>query len=180
MKVFKFGGASLQDAGSIKNVASIIKDYSEGPLVVVFSAIGNNTNELEKVVEYYYRHQRETAAQLLFGLQKQSLRIAEQLIPESTHPLFNQLHQLFSETEWQLGEKAYEPFDYYYDQLLSRGELISSMIVNAYLNRNKLHSQWLDVRGVLRTDSTHRDARIEWEMSQQQMDEKVKPLLKKD
>lgn len=179
MQVFKFGGASLKDAASIKNVASIIQDYCNEPLLVVVSAIGKTTNELEKVVEHYYRHQRETASQLFYGVQNLSLQIAKQLIPDLQHPLFNQLHQLFSDIEWQLGEKAYEPYDYYYDQLVSRGELISSMIVNAYLKENNLQTQWLDVREVLRTDDTYRDGRIDWETSQKQMNEKVIPLLKK-
>lgn len=179
MKVFKFGGASLKDADSIKNVGSIINDYQNEPLLVVVSAIGKTTNELEKVVEHYYRHQRETAAQLLYGVQNLSIQIAQQLIADSRHPLFDQMNQLFSDLEWQLGEKAYEPYDYYYDQLVSCGELISSMIVNAYLNDSNVKARWLDVRKVLRTDDTFRDARIQWDLSQKQMDEKVAPLFKK-
>lgn len=178
MKVFKFGGASLKDANSIKNVASIICDNHKEPLLVVVSAIGKTTNQLEKIVDYYYRHQRETASQLFFSLQNQSNQIARQLIPDEGHPLFKQLQQLYSETEWQLGERAYKPYNYYYDQLLSRGELVSSMIVNAYLGLQKIKSHWLDVRDVLRTDDTHRDAKIDWATSQKQMTEKVLPMFK--
>ncbi len=178
MKVFKFGGASLKDAESIKNVASIISDHRKGPLLIVVSAIGKTTNELEKVVEHYYRHQRETAAQLLFSVQNQSNQIAGQLFADDRHPLFDRLHQLYSEMEWQLGEKAYEPYDYYYDQLVSRGELISSLIVKAYLNQTGIKAHWLDVREIVQTDETYRDGRIQWDASQNKMEENVAPLFK--
>lgn len=179
MKVFKFGGASLKDPGHIKKVASIIKDEQKGPLMVVVSAIGKTTNELEKVVAHYYRHQRETASQLLYSIQNKSTLSARRLIPDPAHPLFNQLHEIYAEMEWQLGEKAYEPYDYYYDQLVSRGELISSLILNAYLNERGIPCHWLDVREVICTDETYRDGRIQWEISQKQIAEKVAPLFKK-
>ena len=178
MKVFKFGGASLKDAPSIKNVASIIEAHSQSPLLVVVSAIGKTTNELEKVVEHFYRHQRETAAQLLNGVQDNCTRIARKLLPDDNHPLFHQLQELYAEMAWQLGEKAYAPYDYYYDQLVSRGELISSMIVHAYLKERIATAHWLDVREVFRSDDTYRDGRIQWEISGQLMTEKVQPLFK--
>ncbi len=179
MRVFKFGGASLKDAARVKNVISIIEENQNEPMVIVVSAIGDTTNRLEKIVEHFYRHQRETAAQLLYSLQQKNTEIAKTLITDEQHPLFHDLKQLYSEMEWQLGEKAYKPFDFYYDQLLSRGELISSLIINACLQQDQIKSHWLDVRGILRTDHTYRDAKINWKASQAQMNEKVKPLLKK-
>ena len=47
MLVFKFGGASVKNAGAIENVARIITPYSDQPLVVVVSAMGKSTNALE-------------------------------------------------------------------------------------------------------------------------------------
>ena len=52
-KVLKFGGASIQDVNSIKNVLSIIQSYKNQKIVVVFSAIANVTNLLEKVVDEF-------------------------------------------------------------------------------------------------------------------------------
>ena len=52
-KVLKFGGASIQDVDSIKNVVSIIQSFKNQKLVVVFSAIANVTNMLEKVVDEF-------------------------------------------------------------------------------------------------------------------------------
>ena len=38
MKVFKFGGASVKDADSVRNVASVLGLYSEDKIAVVVSA----------------------------------------------------------------------------------------------------------------------------------------------
>src|SRR5699024_8566268 len=136
-------------------------------------------NRLEKIVEYYYRHQQATAAQLFYSLQKKNTAIAKALIPDEKHPLFQRLKKWYSEMEWQLGEKAYEPFAFYYARFLCQCELISSTIIQACLEENKIKSRWLDVREVLKTDNTHRDAKINWALSQEQMQKKVAPLFEK-
>ncbi|MGH2642919.1 MAG: aspartate kinase, partial [Chitinophagaceae bacterium] len=84
------------------------------------------------------------------------------------------------EMEWQLGEKPYKPYDYYYDQLVSRGELFSSIIMADFLAQEGLPNQWIDARSVIRTDNTYRDGRIQWDITQQQMNERVKPLIEKN
>ena len=52
-KVFKFGGASIKDAQSIKHIINLIKDYEDCKLVIIFSAMGKVTNMLEDVVDAY-------------------------------------------------------------------------------------------------------------------------------
>ena len=54
MKVFKFGGASIKDVPSIKNILEIISKYEKDNLVIVVSAMGKTTNALEKVVDSYF------------------------------------------------------------------------------------------------------------------------------
>ena len=46
MKIFKFGGASVKDAESVRNLASIVKSFPDD-LVIVVSAMGKTTNALE-------------------------------------------------------------------------------------------------------------------------------------
>ena len=50
MKVFKFGGASVKDADSVRNMASIIQQNQDTPLVVIVSAMGKMTNALERLL----------------------------------------------------------------------------------------------------------------------------------
>ena len=53
MKIFKFGGASVKDAESIKNVASVLNYTGYDNTIIVVSAIGKTTNLLEKLVKDY-------------------------------------------------------------------------------------------------------------------------------
>lgn len=177
MQVFKFGGASLQSEARIREVAHILDDYRAIPMLVVVSAMGKTTNDLEKVASHYFLRQRETAAQLLYSIEERHRQLAETLLGNVTDPVFMQLQRLGQEMEWQLGEKPYLSPAYYYDQLVSRGELLSSLIVAAFLRQIGLTVHWVDAREVIRTDHNYRDGHIEWEVSQQLVQQKVRPLL---
>ena len=54
IKVFKFGGASVKDADSVRNVAAILKHHAPQKLTVIVSAMGKTTNALEKVLNAWY------------------------------------------------------------------------------------------------------------------------------
>lgn len=177
MKVFKFGGASLETIERIQQVGKIIQSYPDDQLLVVISAMGKTTNELEKVAQNYFMRKREIAAQLLFNVEQYHLQIAEQLLGTKEHNLFIQLQQFFTEAEWTLGEKPMRVYDYYYDQIVGLGELLSTAIVSAYFNQAGITNVWLDVRDVFRTDDNFRDANIDWEVTQRQVNEKVLPLF---
>ena len=48
MKVLKFGGGCLKDAGSIKKIPSILKKHDKN-IIIVISAFGKLTNLLEDI-----------------------------------------------------------------------------------------------------------------------------------
>ncbi|WP_119079680.1 aspartate kinase [Chitinophaga alhagiae] len=177
MKVFKFGGASLETIERIQQVGNILQAYAGEKILVVMSAMGKTTNELEKVAQNFFMRKREIAAQLLFNIEQQHLQVAENLLGGREHPLFTQLQQFFTEAEWTLGEKPLRPYDYYYDQLVGLGELLSTAIVSAYFNQTGITNVWVDVRDVFRTDDNFRDANIDWEVTEKQVKEKVLPLF---
>ncbi|WP_343673140.1 aspartate kinase [Chitinophaga sp.] len=179
MKVFKFGGASLESIERIQQVAAIVQSFPDQQILIVISAMGKTTNNLEKVAENFYLRKREIAAQLLFNIEKSHTEVAEKLLGNRTHPVFDQLQQFFTEAEWTLGEKPGRPYDYYYDQLVSLGELLSTAIVSAYFNLAGVPNIWMDVRDVFRTDDTFREANIDWEVTGRQVEQKVLPLFKK-
>lgn len=178
MKVFKFGGASLESIERIQLVAAILQSYPDQQLLIVISAMGKTTNELEKVAQNFYMRKREIAAQLLHNIEKQHLDVAEKLLGNRNNPVFEQLQQFFTEAEWTLGEKPLRQYDYYYDQLVSLGELLSTAIMSAYFNLAGIANTWLDVRDIFRTDDTFRDANIDWDWTQRNVTEKVLPLFK--
>lgn len=177
MKVFKFGGASLETIERIQQVGKILQAYPEDKLLIVISAMGKTTNELENVAKNFYMRKREIASQLLYNIEQFHLQVAESLLGTPEHPLFIQLQQFFTEAEWTLGEKPLRSYDYYYDQIVGLGELLSTAIVSAYFNHVGITNVWLDVRDVFRTDDNFRDANIDWEVTERQVNEKVLPLF---
>ncbi len=164
MRVFKFGGASVNSAAAVQNMASIIRRHYGDPMVVVISAMGKTTNKLEKMVpgvstageqEQYYNE-----------LVDYHLQIANELIPEPEHKLFTILSALFG----QLREKISLPptdYNFDYDQVVSFGELISTTIISHYLNTIGIQNEWIDVRKIITTDTNYREGRVDWTRSQQ-------------
>ena len=59
MKVFKFGGASVKNSDSIRNIVEIIRSYGTNELIVVVSAMDKTTNALENVLELYLKNNKE-------------------------------------------------------------------------------------------------------------------------
>ncbi|PUZ27305.1 aspartate kinase [Chitinophaga costaii] len=177
MKVFKFGGASLASIERIQQVAAIVRSFAGEKLLIVISAMGKTTNDLEKVVQHFYNGQKELALQLLTHIEAQHVAVAKQLLQNPAHPVYHQLQQFFTEAEWTIGETPVQMYDYYYDQLVSLGELLSTAIVSAYFNENGLQNAWVDVRDIFRTDDNYRDANIDWEVTQRNVTEKILPLF---
>jgi len=177
MKVFKFGGASLESIERIHKVGAIVQSFPDEKLLIVISAMGKTTNELEKVAQSFFLRKREIAAQLLYNIEQQHLEVAGALLGTREHPLFRQLQQFFTEAEWTLGEKPMRSYDYYYDQLVSLGELLSTAIISAWFSQAGIPNSWIDVRDIFRTDDNFRDANIDWAFTQRNVTEKVLPLF---
>ena len=172
-KVFKFGGASLKDAEAIKNVANILTNYEGQNLVIVVSATGKTTNALEKVVEAHMK-QDGKATEYLNLVKENHFQIINELFGE-THEIYAIINDTFVEIDWVLEEDPHEDYDYMYDQIVSVGELVSSKIVDAYLNERKLISNWLDARDVIRTNNIYREGWVIWEETLKNATTKIPP-----
>ena len=187
MKVFKFGGASVSTVERIKNVGEILKKHSGQKLLVVISAMGKTTNALEGVVAAFFNGQKEEALNRFQQIKEQHLDLAAQLnsstnepINDSTNQPTNSLTDFFTEIEWLLHDKPVREYDYYYDQVVCVGELLSTSIVSAYLNNIGVQNTWIDVRDIIRTDANFRDARIDWQVTTEKTEQFIKPVLAAD
>ncbi len=176
IKVFKFGGASLKDAEAIKNVANILKQHKEMPPLIVVSATGKTTNALEEVV-LAHANQNGQAHTLLEKVKSKHFGIMNALF-DPKDEVFVEVNDTFVEIEWTLEEAPHESYDYMYDQVVSVGELVSSKIVSAYLNKIELTCEWLDARDVIRTDNLYREAWVNWEETLPRALELAKPKVK--
>ena len=163
MKVFKFGGASVKDAEGIKNLATILEQYKEHKPVVVISAMGKTTNNLETVARSFYLKQ-DNAFEELDKVKSFHTAILTELFKKG-HPVFDAVTNLFVEVEWALEESPRPEYPYEYDQIVSIGELVSTTIVSAYLNEIGLKNTWLDARDLIKTDNKHQEAIVDWDLS---------------
>lgn len=175
IKVFKFGGASVKNAEGFINVGKILKKYSADPLVIVVSAIGKTTNALEDVVKSYFAQDGRTES-LLDDIKKNHVQMIQELFPISSTVL-DDIHDTFVEIEWVLEELPQDEYDYIYDQIVSLGEILSSKILFHYLHHLQLSCAWLDIRGVIQTDNTFRDARVQWETTQKNAKTQVDTVM---
>ncbi len=166
MKVFKFGGASIETTERARNIVSIINDFATEKLLIVISAKGKTTNALEKVVEAFFRKENELALKLLKDIEEDHFNYASELLGTSEPSLVSKMQELFTEIHWVLEEPEGRGYDYYYDQIVSVGELLSTSIIAAYMNLQGLPTEWVDIRDVMKTDNTYRDATIEWDLTQ--------------
>ncbi len=165
MKVFKFGGASVKDANAVKNVAAILQSYAEEKLVVVISAMGKTTNAFEALLKAYFLGDADPNEKLQ-EIKDFHLGIINGLFEDPNHPIFKEIHNTFVEVEWQLEDEAVGTYAFEYDQMVSIGEMLSTKIISAYLQKVKLNNKWLDVRDVIRTDNNYRNANVDWEQTE--------------
>jgi len=176
-KIFKFGGASVNSVERIQQLVSILHVYKGERLLIVISAMGKTTNALEKVTEAFYGGHKEEALTLFQQIKDIHLTTAKYLLVKNYLAAEAQLKDFFTEVEWLLHDRPVRDFDYYYDQIVCVGELLSTSIISAYLAESGIDNQWIDVRDIIRTDANFRDAAIDWTFTQQKVSKEILPLF---
>lgn len=180
MKVYKFGGASIKDASSVKNLLKIIQKISPHQgLCIVVSAMGKTTNALETLLNHYWNQQKnENSLMQIYTFHQ---KIIEDLFPDEKENIyslweadFKALKDLVSKP---LNNKEDKDFDPLYDAIVSMGEVFSARIVSYYLQKNTGKCTWVDARKIIRTDSEWREGNVDWKATEQQINTEVIPLL---
>lgn len=177
MQVFKFGGASVKDASGVKNLASIVAKYPANNLLIVISAMGKTTNKLEEIT-WAYLAADEQAHTLLDELKAFHFTLLNELFEDNDNPVFDDVANTFVEIEWLLEDPAEaDQRDYIYDQIVSVGELVSTKIVAAYLNLQGIFTIWTDARSYIKTDNNYRDAGVDWDKTEREIQKHLPILL---
>lgn len=178
MKVFKFGGASVKDEAAVRNLAKIVSSYSSEKLIVVISAMGKTTNALERLMDAFY-YRKENAETVLKEIRDYHFGIIEKLFPEKLHPVYDEIHNALVELEWAIEDEPTHSYDCEYDQIVSIGEILSTKIVAAFLKEQNISCAWKDVRDYVKTDNTYREGKVDWELTQQMVQEELMPVFEK-
>lgn len=172
MRVFKFGGASVKDAGGVKNVSKVLQEVGHDNTLVVVSAMGKTTNAMEAVVDAYF-DDKVAVASAIQDVVTYHHEILLALFPNDKHPIFGKVKLLFDEVQGFLAWNKSPKYNFVYDQVVGYGELVSTTIISAYLNESGLKNNWLDVRELIKTDNSYRDTTVDWESTQNNVSEKV-------
>jgi len=167
MKVFKFGGASVCTPEAVKNVVSILQLFEGEKLVVIISAMGKTTNALEEIVKSLCDRHRIEFERQISDLKNYHVDIVANLFPERTHKIYREIDDIFELLEEKFDIQIPDNFDFEYDQIVSLGEVISTKIVNAYVQEKGLKSIWADARNLIRTNNKFREADVDWKRTQE-------------
>lgn len=177
MLVFKFGGASVKDAASIQNVASILSLYPGKKIAVVVSAMGKSTNKLEEIVESLATKNQKLFVGLVDELEAFHMDIMAALFPERHYKIYQTIEELFEALRARFEAEFSENLSFEYDQIVSLGEVISSQIVSAYLIDQDFSVQWMDARTIIRTDHSHQEGKVDWQKTEQLVQERMLPAF---
>ena len=148
MKVLKFGGTSVGSAQRMKNVAKLITGERN---IVVLSAMSGTTNSLVEISDYLYKKNPEGA---------------NEIINKLSQKYYGHIEELYSTDEYK--QKAKELINYHFDYIrsftkdlftlfeekvvLAQGELMSTGMMNLYLNECGVKSVLLPALNYMRTN----------------------------
>lgn len=162
-KIYKFGGASVKDADAVRNLKAIVEAHKNDDILLVVSAMGKTTNMLEAVLAEFRKHNGKLGFEALSGVTGYHEALIVDLFDEAhleqvidkVSPLFLELYDKLQETNLD--------YDYQYDQTVCYGELISTTIIETYLNESGVPTRWLDARKYVMTDTCFRSANLNWD-----------------
>ena len=148
MKVLKFGGTSVGSAQRMKDVAKLIVSEKN---IVVLSAMSGTTNLLVEISDYLYKKNPDGA---------------NEIINQLSQKYFGHIEELYSTEEYK--QKARELVSAHFDHIrsftkdlftlfeekvvLAQGELMSTGMMNLYLNEQGVNSVMLPALDFMRTD----------------------------
>jgi aspartate kinase len=135
--------------------------------------MGKTTNALEEVIKNYFDKSPELNSSVQ-EVKKYHNQVLLDLFEDDTNDVFAAVNDQFSDLEYFLAHNKSPNYNFVYDQIVSFGELISTTILSHFMAFKGIQTQWLDVRNFVKTDSTYRDAEVDWELTQKNITNNVK------
>lgn len=166
MLVYKFGGASVRDALSVKRISDIIRKADDGQLFIVISAMGKTTNQLEKILQEKLSGEQKKVELSIQNLLDYHHSLALELFKDPSHIVFQDIRKKINYLKDFLNNKAGLNFDSDYDQVVSVGELLSTCIVSSYLNDLGIENTLVDARDIIITNDKFKNAEVIWDLTE--------------
>ncbi len=175
-KIFKFGGALLSKASNVFHMYRLVEKHKNQPLVIIVSAIGKTTNNLEKLYHISQTKNQEALRKSFFKIKKQHFSLVETLKVENEDIIISKLEESFS----QLYNKLSNNYDNYYegyDQIISFGEKFSGIIIYHFLQNKQLPVKFIDACEIIHTDNKFTNATVKWKETKSLIKQKVSTSL---
>ncbi len=166
MRIFKFGGASIQDAKGVKNVAKVLQQTGYDDILIVISAMGKMTNAFEQITDAYF-NKTDNLPLFIDNVKTYHHTIISDLFNDSNHKVLQEVEKLFLGMANFMTITKSTDYNYIYDQIVPTAELISTRIVSYYLNDFGIKNTWIDIRNYIKTNSDYRDAKVNWKLTEQ-------------
>ena len=149
MKVLKFGGTSVGSSQRMKDVARLICDGNQK--IVVLSAMSGTTNSLVEISDYLYKKNPDGANEIINQLAKKYDKHAEELY--ATDEYKQKAKELIKSHFDYIRSFTKDLFTLFEEKvILAQGELISTGMMNLYLNECGVNSVLLPALDYMRTD----------------------------
>jgi len=168
MKIIKFGGASVKDADGIRNLKKVLEFIGYSNSVMVISAMGKMTNAFEIIVNAYY-YKRNDLKESIHLVRVFHQDIIDELFDQNKQLVHHEIEAIFNEINTFIQKNNVTDYDFIYDQIVSKAELISSIICSAFLRENGILNDWVDVRKCIKTNNAFRRARVDWQETKEQI-----------
>jgi aspartate kinase len=139
--------------------------------------MGKTTNALEKVVEAFFAGDGVKALELFSHIRSNHLQLAESLGAQVNSISQQRMTDFFTEVEWLLNDRPVRSYNYYYDQIVSIGELLSTSIISDFLQNEGILNDWIDVRDIFATDDQFRAANLDWNKTTDRFSKLILPLF---
>ena len=148
MKVLKFGGTSVGSAQRMKDVAKLIKGDRK---IVVLSAMSGTTNSLVEISDYLYKKNPDGANEIINKLAMKYMGHVEELY--STEEYKQKAKELIKHHFEYIRSFTKDLFTLFEEKVvLAQGELISTGMMNLYLNECGVNSVLIPALDYMRTD----------------------------
>ena len=149
MKVLKFGGTSVGSAQRMKEVAKLITDGEQK--IVVLSAMSGTTNTLVEISDYLYKKNPEGANEIINKLESKYKQHVDELFATQEYKQKG-LEVIKSHFDY-IRSYTKDLFTLFEEKVvLAQGELISTAMVNFYLQECGVKSVLLPALEFMRTD----------------------------
>jgi aspartate kinase len=149
MKVLKFGGTSVGSAQRMKDVARLISDGNQK--IVVLSAMSGTTNLLVEISDYLYKKNHDGANEIINRLSEKYAGVIRELY--RTPEYRDRADELVTSCLDCIRSLVKDLFTLFEERvILAQGEMMSTGMMNLYLNETGIRSVILPALDYMRTD----------------------------